>query len=83
VQETMLRAWTHATTWISSIAHLEAGCHHAYHLPSTPAGPAGRAARVKLVEDLAPAGGQRADASVDVAGVRAAIAALPGSSVRS
>jgi RNA polymerase sigma-70 factor (ECF subfamily) len=37
-----------------------------------------RPQEVKLDEHLAPAGGQRADASIDEVGVRAAIAALPG-----
>ena len=40
--------------------------------------PRARPAEVELDEHLALAGGQRADASIDEVGVRAAIAALPG-----
>jgi RNA polymerase sigma-70 factor (ECF subfamily) len=81
VQETMLRAWTHRNNmdlqhrsprgWLATTAyHLAVDARRARRA---------RPQEVRLVDDLAPVGGQRADASVDVVGVRAAIAALPGS----
>ncbi len=80
VQETMLRAWTHRANldiqhrspwpWLITVArHLAVDAHRAQRA---------RPPEAELDDDLAPAGGQRADASIDEAGVRAAIAALPG-----
>ena len=80
VQETMLRAWTHRANldiqhrspraWLITVARRLA--IDAYRARRA------RPAEVELDEHLALAGGQRADASIDEAGVRAAIAALPG-----
>jgi RNA polymerase sigma-70 factor (ECF subfamily) len=80
VQETMLRAWTHRANldiqhrspraWlITVVQRLAVDAHRARRA---------RPAEVELDEHLALAGGQRADASIDETGVRAAIAALPG-----
>jgi RNA polymerase sigma-70 factor, ECF subfamily len=80
VQETMLRAWTHRTSldiqhhsprpWLVTVARrLAVDAHRARRA---------RPQEARLVELLALAGGQRADASTDAAGVRAAFAALPG-----
>jgi RNA polymerase sigma-70 factor, ECF subfamily len=80
VQETMLRAWTHRNNWdiqhrssrawlITTARRLAIDAHRARRA---------RPQEVHLDEHLALAGGQRADAGVDDAGVRAAIAALPG-----
>jgi RNA polymerase sigma-70 factor (ECF subfamily) len=79
VQETML-AWTHRNSvdiqhrppraWLMTTARrLAIDAHRARRA---------RPQEVKLDEHLAPAGGQRADASIGEVGVRAAIAALPG-----
>ena len=79
VQETMLRAWTHRANldiqhrspraWLITVAQrLAVDAHRARRA---------RPAEVELDEHLALADGQRADASIDEAGVRAAIAALP------
>lgn len=80
VQETMLRAWTHRATldtqhrspraWLITVLQRLA----VDDLRARRAHPAD----AKLDEHLAPAGAQRADASIDEADVRAAIAALPG-----
>src|ERR1700722_20878302 len=77
VQETMLRAWTHRANldiqhrspraWLITVARRLA--IDAYRAQRA------RPAEVELDEHLALAGGQRADASIDEAGVRAAIAA--------
>jgi RNA polymerase sigma-70 factor (ECF subfamily) len=80
VQETMLRAWTHRANldiqhrsprpWLITVArHLAVDAHRARRA---------RPPETQLDNDLALAGGQQADASIDGAGVRAAIAALPG-----
>lgn len=80
VQETMLRAWTHRAhldiqhrsprAWLFTVLQrLAIDAHRARHA---------RPAEVELDGHLDLAGGQRADASIDEAGVRAAIAALPG-----
>jgi len=80
VQETMLRAWTHRANldiqhrspraWLITVArHLAVDAHRAWRA---------RPPEAELDDDLALAGGQRADASIDGAGVRAALAALPG-----
>jgi RNA polymerase sigma-70 factor, ECF subfamily len=80
VQETMLRAWTHRAhldiqhrsprAWlITVVRHLAVDAHRARRA---------RPAEVELDEHLELADGQRADASVDEFGVRAAIAALSG-----
>ena len=80
VQETMLRAWTHRAeldiqhrsprAWLVTVVQrLAVDAHRARRA---------RPAEVELDEHLALAGGQRADASIDEVGVRAAIAALPG-----
>ena len=80
VQETMLRAWTHRANldiqhrspraWLITVAkRLAVDAHRARRA---------RPAEVELDEHLALAGGERADASIDEVGVRAAIAALPG-----
>lgn len=78
VQETMLRAWTHRAkldiqhhsprAWlITVVRHLAVDAHRARRA---------RPPEAELDDDLALADGQRADASIDEAGVRAAIAAL-------
>ena len=75
----MLRAWTHRANldiqhrspraWLITVAQrLAVDAHRARRA---------RPAEVELDEHLALADGQRADASIDEAGVRAAIAALP------
>src|ERR1700722_19373499 len=80
VQETMLRAWTHRANldiqyrsprpWlITVVRHLAVDAHRARRA---------RPPETQLDNDLALASGQQADASIDGAGVRAAIAALPG-----
>jgi RNA polymerase sigma-70 factor (ECF subfamily) len=80
VQETMLRAWTHRANldiqhrsprpWLITVArHLAVDARRARRA---------RPPETQLDNDLALAGGQQADASLDGAGVRAAIAALPG-----
>jgi RNA polymerase sigma-70 factor (ECF subfamily) len=79
VQETMLRAWTHRAdldiqhrsprAWlITVVQRLAVDAHRARRA---------RPAEVELNEHLELVGGQRADASIDEVGVRAAIAALP------
>jgi RNA polymerase sigma-70 factor (ECF subfamily) len=79
VQETMLRAWTHRAkldiqhhsprAWlITVVRHLAVDAHRARRA---------RPPEAELDDDLALADGQRADASIDEAGVRAAMAALP------
>ena len=79
VQETMLRAWTHRANldiqhrspraWlITVVQHLAVDAHRARRARPT---------EVELNEHLELAGGERADASIDEVGVRAAIAALP------
>jgi RNA polymerase sigma-70 factor (ECF subfamily) len=81
VQETMLRAWTHRgnfdfqhrspRAWLMTTARrLAIDAHRARHT---------RPLETELDEDVERAGGQRADAGVDEAGVRAALAALPRS----
>jgi RNA polymerase sigma-70 factor (ECF subfamily) len=81
VQETMLRAWTHRhnsnfqhrspRAWLMTTARrLAIDAHRARRA---------RPQETELTEDVELAGGQRADASVDEAGVRAALAALPRS----
>jgi RNA polymerase sigma-70 factor (ECF subfamily) len=80
VQETMLRAWTHRAildiqhrsprAWLITVArHLAVDAHRARRA---------RPPEAELDDDLALAGGQRADVSIDEADVCAAIAALPG-----
>ena len=80
VQETMLRAWTHRRNvdfgnrspraWLITVIRcLAVDAHRARRA---------RPQEVHLDEHSAPGGGQRADASIDEVGVRAAIAALPG-----
>jgi RNA polymerase sigma-70 factor (ECF subfamily) len=80
VQETMLRAWTHRASldaqrrapraWLMTIARrLAIDAHRARRA---------RPAEVRLSGYLQLEGGQRADTSIDEAGVRSAIAALPG-----
>ena len=80
VQETMLRAWTCRDNvdiqhrcpraWLFTVTRrLAIDAHRARRA---------RPRETELDEDLALAGGQRADASIDEAGVRAAVAALPG-----
>ena len=77
VQETMLRAWTHRANldiqyrsprpWLVTVVrHLAVDARRA------------RPPETQLDNDLALASGQQADASIDGAGVGAAIAALPG-----
>jgi RNA polymerase sigma-70 factor, ECF subfamily len=77
VQETMLRAWTHHNAvdlqhrspgpgWSPSRGRLAIDAHRA------------RPPETVLTEQLAPAASQPADAGIDEADVRAAIAALPG-----
>jgi RNA polymerase sigma-70 factor, ECF subfamily len=84
VQETMLRAWTHRNNldtqhrshraWLITIARrLAVDAHRAR---------CARPQEAELDDHLALADGQRADGSIDQAGVRAAIAALPGSQRR-
>lgn len=79
VQETMLRAWTHRDSsdfqhrspraWLMTTARrLAIDAHRARHA---------RPLETKLDEEADLAGGQRADASIDEFGVRAAFAALP------
>jgi RNA polymerase sigma-70 factor (ECF subfamily) len=81
VQETMLRAWTHRDNfdfqhrspqaWLMTTARrLAIDAHRARRA---------RPQETELTEDVELAGGQRADASVDQAGVRAALAAVPRS----
>jgi RNA polymerase sigma-70 factor (ECF subfamily) len=80
VQETMLRAWTHRDNldirhrspqpWLITVArHLAVDAHRARR---------SRPPEAELDENLPFTGSHRADASVDDAGLRAAIAALPG-----
>ena len=80
VQETMLRAWTHRAeldiqhrsprAWLVTVVQrLAVDAHRARRA---------RPAEVEFDEYLELAGSQRADASIDEVGVRAAIAALPG-----
>jgi RNA polymerase sigma-70 factor (ECF subfamily) len=80
VQETMLRAWTHRSdldirhrspqAWLITVArHLAVDAHRARR---------SRPPETELDENLAVADRHRADASVDDAGLRAAIATLPG-----
>jgi RNA polymerase sigma-70 factor (ECF subfamily) len=80
VQETMLRAWTHRDNldiwhrsphaWLITVArHLAVDAHRARRA---------RPLEAELDENLAFAGRQQADASVDDGGLRAAIATLPG-----
>ena len=75
VQETMLRAWTHRQrsdfqhrsprAWLMTTArHLAIDAHRARQA---------RPLETELTEDFELAGGQRADATVDEAGVRAAL----------
>ena len=79
VQETMLRAWTHRAdldiqdrsprAWlITVVQRLAVDAHRARRA---------RPAEVELNEHLELVGDQRADASIDEVGIRAAIAALP------
>ena len=81
VQETMLRAWTHRhhsdfqyrspRAWLMTTARrLAIDAHRARRA---------RPQEIELTEDFELAGGQRADASVDEVGVRAALVALPRS----
>jgi RNA polymerase sigma-70 factor, ECF subfamily len=81
VQETMLRAWTHRhrsdfqhrspRAWLMTTArHLAIDAHRARQA---------RPLETELSEDFELAGGQRADATVDEAGVRAALVGLPRS----
>jgi RNA polymerase sigma-70 factor (ECF subfamily) len=81
VQETMLRAWTHRDnfnfqhrsprTWLMTTARrLAIDAHRARRA---------RPQETELNEDVELADAQRADASVDEVGVRAALAALPRS----
>jgi RNA polymerase sigma-70 factor (ECF subfamily) len=80
VQETMLRAWTHRSNlglqhrspraWLMTIARrLAIDAHRARRA---------RPQETGLNEEVALTGGLGADATIDDAGVRAAIAALPG-----
>jgi RNA polymerase sigma-70 factor (ECF subfamily) len=80
VQETMLRAWTHRANldiqhrsprpWLITVArHLAVDARRARRA---------RPPEAELNDDLALAGGQQADANIDEADVRAAVAALPG-----
>jgi RNA polymerase sigma-70 factor (ECF subfamily) len=80
VQETMLRAWTHRDNldirhrspqpWLITVArHLAVDAHRARR---------SRPPEAELDENLPFTGSDRADASVDEAGLRAAIATLPG-----
>jgi RNA polymerase sigma-70 factor, ECF subfamily len=80
VQETMLRAWTHRgnvdiqhrspRAWLATTARrLAVDAHRARRA---------RPQEAELHEDLGLTAGQRADAGIDQADVRAAIAALPG-----
>ena len=80
VQETMMRAWTHRAgldiqhrsprPWLITVArHLAVDAYRARRA---------RPPETELDDDLALAGSQRADASIDEVGVRAAVAALPG-----
>jgi RNA polymerase sigma-70 factor (ECF subfamily) len=80
VQETMLRAWMHRANldiqhhspwaWLITVArHLAADAYRARQ---------SRPAEAELTDDLALAGGQQPDASLDEVSVRAAIAHLPG-----
>ncbi len=80
VQETMLRAWTHRNnvdiqhrsprSWLITVARrLAIDAHRARRA---------RPQESELNEHLALADGQRADASIDEVGLRAAIATLPG-----
>jgi len=79
VQETMLRAWTHRANldiqrrsprpWLITVArHLAVDAHRARQA---------RPPEAELDDDLALAGGQQADAIIDEADVRTAVAALP------
>jgi RNA polymerase sigma-70 factor (ECF subfamily) len=77
VQETMLRAWTHRDNfqhrppraWLTTIARrLAIDAYRARHA---------RPLEIEFDEKAELGGGQRADASVDEVGVRAALAALP------
>jgi RNA polymerase sigma-70 factor (ECF subfamily) len=79
VQETMLRAWTHRDNsdfqyrsprpWLTTTARrLAIDAYRARHA---------RPLETEFHEEAELAGGQRADASVDEVGVRAALAALP------
>jgi RNA polymerase sigma-70 factor, ECF subfamily len=81
VQETMLRAWTHRDNsdfqhrsprgWLMTTARrLAIDAHRARRA---------RPQETELTEDFECADGQPADASVDEAGVRAALVALPSS----
>jgi RNA polymerase sigma-70 factor, ECF subfamily len=81
VQETMLRAWTHRyhsdfqyrspRAWLMTTARrLAIDAHRARRA---------RPQEIEFTEDFELAGGQRADASVDEVGVRAALVALPRS----
>ena len=80
VQEAMLRAWTHRDNldlqhrsprgWLMTITRrLAVDAHRARRA---------RPEEAELDDNLVLAGGQRADAGIDEAGIRAAIAALPG-----
>jgi RNA polymerase sigma-70 factor (ECF subfamily) len=80
VQETMLRAWTHRANldiqhrsprpWLITVARrLAVDAHRARQT---------RPQEAKLEDNLALAGSQQADASIDDVDVRAAITALPG-----
>jgi RNA polymerase sigma-70 factor (ECF subfamily) len=80
VQETMLRAWTHRANldiqhrsiraWLITVTRrLAIDAYRARRV---------RPRETELEDHLAFAGGQRADARIDEAGIRAAIAALPG-----
>jgi RNA polymerase sigma-70 factor (ECF subfamily) len=80
VQETMLRAWTHRNSldirhrcpraWLITVAqHLAVDAHRAGR---------SRPLEAELDENLPLTGSHRADPSVDEAGLRAAIATLPG-----
>jgi len=80
VQDTMLRAWTHRANldiqhrsprpWLITVArHLAVDARRARRA---------RPPEAELNDDLALAGGQQADANIDEADVRAAVAALPG-----
>jgi RNA polymerase sigma-70 factor (ECF subfamily) len=80
VQETMLRAWTHRADldiqhrsprpWLITVARrLAVDAYRARRA---------RPQETQLDDDLALAGGQGVDASIDEVGVREAVAALPG-----
>jgi RNA polymerase sigma-70 factor (ECF subfamily) len=80
VQETMLRAWTHRNNldirhrcpqaWLNTVArHLAVDAHRARR---------SRPPEAELDENLPFTDSHRADASVDEAGLHAAIATLPG-----